>query len=990
VGLTQEQLAQQVSCSTITLRKIEAEERRPSAQITQRLAEIFNIPPNDQASFLHFARGDWKSMPSAESEEAPWRLSSVALRSNLPASLTSLIGREQEIANVHEYLSNPSIRLVTLVGPPGIGKTRLSVEAAREMLSDFSDGVFFAALAPLEDPNLVAPTISQTLGFVEVQNRVPLERLKDGIGEKQMLIVLDNCEHLIEEVASVASDLLLSCPHLKILTTSREALRVPGEWLYSVPSLNIPKVNTSIDMDVVSQFSALTLFAERARAVRSDFTLSANNIQTIANICAQLDGLPLAIELIAARIRLMSPQALLERLSGQFTLYADGVRAVSTRQKTLHNAIAWSHDLLPDKEQVLFRRLSVFMGGWISEEATAICSDEGLKANEVPDLLMHLVDKSLIIVHEQDGEERYHTLETIRQYAREKLWVADEGELMRQRHLAYFVDLAERAEPYLRAFDMVMWLDRLEVELDNIRVALGWALENDIESQLRLASALLRFWHIRSHKSEGIDWLERGLSIERSERGDQPLSPEHAMIRGKALNAAGFLWAMLGNREKTRTLSEEALALFRELGSKGRLGMAYALWNLAEAAIYQDGPKQAKILIEESLTLLRKIGDKFGMAQCLDLLDWLKEIEGDSDQVKALLQENLALRKEIGDKDGLANVIARLGRMAFLQGDLSRSVTIYEESLALYHEVGNDWSGSYVLADLALVFQAQGDYGKATQILEEALVLARDLGDKYSGNQFLYRLGGVAQSQGDYERATRMYEESLILAREIGEPHTIANNLQALGNIALSQGDYSQASRQFEAELSLAQEKKIDWINAFALSRLGRVAWAQGDFELASKRLEEALTVGREVGAKNNMSYTLYHLARVSQSQKDYASAHAHYVESLAIARELGYRDGIASNLEGLATLSVAQSYMEDSPLSLEKLRRATRLFGAAEILYPSLHLEMSAAERAEHDQAVAAARAALGEEVFAAAWAEGRAMTKEQAITYALEKTDE
>ena len=973
-GWTQEQLALQISCSTSALKKFEAEERRPSAQIVERLAEIFNILPNEHTSFLRYARGDWKYAPGESREEAPWHISTVATRSHLPASLTSLIGREQDITAVREYLENINIRLVTLIGPPGIGKTRLSVEMARAELSDFPDGVFFIALAPLEDPNLVAPTIIQTLGFVEATDQSPLKRLENGIGDKQMLIVLDNVEHLIEGTATLVSELLSACPHLKILATSREALRVPGEWLYPVPALRIPTDAQlqSIEMKEISSFAALSLFAERARAVRSDFVLNADNIESVTNICTQLDGLPLAIELIAARVRLISPQALLERLSGQFTLYADGMRAVSARQKTLHGAIAWSSDLLSLEEQKLFARLSVFAGGFTLEAAESIFA-RTVRDKSVADLIASLLDKSLLQrTFDVRSEPRFNMLVTIRQFALERLRQMSEEAEIRNWHLKYFVDLAERAEPNLRAFDMVMWLNRLKVELDNIRAASGWALESDIQAELRLASALLWFWHIRSYKNEGIDWLERGLSIEATERGGQPLTPDRAMIRGKALNVAGFLLTMLEIFDKSMALSEESLAVFRELGSRGRLGIAYALLNLADAARYQRDPRQAKVLVEESLTLLREAGDKFGIAQCLDILAGMGGSEGDFDRAKALLEENLALRKEIGDKDGIANVLMGLGRNTFLQGDLSRSVTLYEESLAVFREVGNERARSFILADLARVAQAQGDDGKATQILEEALTLGRNLGDEFPISQWLHGLGEVAQSQGNYERATQMYEEALIHAREVGDSDMIARNLTALGNVALAQGDYRQATKHFEAELSIGNST-----SAFALSGLGRVAWAQGDFELASKMLEEALTIIREAGNKIGISFVLYCVGRVIQSQRDYASARAHYLESLAMVRDLVYRVGIAFNLEALATLSVAQSHME----------RATRLFGTAEILYPPLRFEISAAERAEHERALAIARARLGEAAFAAAWDEGRAMTMEQAIAYALEE---
>src|SRR5918993_1555675 len=420
LDLTREALADRVGCSVSTIRKLEDEERHPSAQIAELLAEIFKIPTTERPAFLRFARGDWRSAPNLGNEEAPWRVSTPEIpqhpRSNLPATFTSLIGRDNDIAAVHDYLTHPDIRLVTLIGAPGIGKTRLSIASASKSLAEFSDGVFYVALAPLDQPSLIPSAISQTLGYIEKNNLSPEERLVEGIANKRMLLVLDNCEHLIEDVARFASSLLSGCSRLKILTTSREALQIPGEWLYSVPALDIPKEYSIVDVETISAFPALVLFAERARAARSDF------------------------ELIAARAKTFSIEQIAARLDARFALLTSGSRIAPSRQQTLRATLDWSYELLTETERELFRQLSVFAGGFTLEALESVAL---LDSNpSILDALSRLVDKPLLLVEQQD-QARYRFLEPIRQYARDKLKETRESNLIQDRHLKYYLRIAE-------------------------------------------------------------------------------------------------------------------------------------------------------------------------------------------------------------------------------------------------------------------------------------------------------------------------------------------------------------------------------------------------------------------------------------------------------------------------------------------------------------------------------------------------------------------
>lgn len=858
---------------------------------------------------------------------------------NLPLQLTSFVGREKEILQVKRLLLGD--RFVTLTGPGGTGKTRLALHIAAELLELFPDGVWLVELASLSDSTLVPQTVAAGLGIRDSSGRPVITLLTDYLRNKELLLILDNCEHLLSACAQLVTTLLQACPHLCILATSREALDIPGEVPFRVPSLSIPDARQLPPLPLLTQYEAMQLFVERAEIIQPGFALTDSNAPAIAQICQRLDGIPLAIELAVARVKVMPVEQVTARLDNRFRLLTGGSRTALPRHQTLRALIDWSYDLLSEAERTLFRRLSVFAGGWTLEAAEAICAGEGLEHYEVMDLLTQLVNKSLVIADsETEAQARYRLLETIRQYARERLLEAGGGEEVRDRHLDYYLKFAERSEPELRGPEQVVWLDRLEKEVDNIRAALEWSLDVDVEAGLRMASALLWFWHIRSGKSEGIDWLERALSAEVKERDDALLSPARAMIRGKALNAVGSLMIMHGNAERARELSEESLRLHQELGPSGRQGAAHALWNLAQGTSYHEDLEQAETLAEKSLALFREVGDKFWVAQCLDHLGSYALIRGDFIQAKQILEEDLALRREIGDKDGVAWAHSLLGNVALWKGDYEQAWALYMESQNTFREIGNKWAVSMALSGMGGVMLAQGKFERAAKLYEEALAYGRDMGDQNTIAGRRYDLARVAWSRGDYEQADKMYGETLTIVRKVNNKGAIAGTLYDLGS----------------------------------------VAWARGDLELAAKRYEESIAIGHEIEGQFTVGYALNGLGKVAYSRGDYDTAHSLYKEALKMFQETGNHWNIAYSLEALIALEVVEQH----------LKRAARLFGATETFYSQLRFLMSPLERDNHERDMAATRAALGEEVFSALWAEGSAMTIEQAVAYALNEQND
>lgn len=782
-GYTQEELAEQVGCSGATIRKIEAGERRPSRQMAELLAQYLEVPAGEREAFLRLARIEARSAESAEpdgaSEPQAARRSQAqpAPLAHLPVPLTPLIGREGAVASVRERVLRADTRLLTLVGPPGIGKTRLALQVGEEVAREFEDGVYFVGLATIGDPALVPTAIATALGLKEEGNR-PLEaQLAAELRGRRTLLILDNFEQVVN-AASLVTELLGASPQLKVLATSREALHVRGEKQFPVPPLAVPTAKQKAGLQALVEYPSIALFVERAQAVSPSFELTEENAEAVSELCARLDGLPLAIELVAARSKLLPPKALLARLGNRLTLLTGGPRDLPARHQTLRDAIGWSYDLLDAGEQRLFARLGVFAGGCTLAAVEAVCNATGDAEIDPLCGVESLLDKSLLREESARGESRFTMLETIRDYALERLAAGGEAEAERRLHAEYYLALAETAEPFLTGGEQQEWLDRLEVEHGNLRAALEWSrtAEEGAEIGLSLAGALFWFWRIRTHLSEGRGAVEAALA-----RGG-----EQTLARAKALYcAAGLAWAQ-GDQGAARAFVEESLQIRRELGD--RRGVAYSLNALGQVAAGQGDPSAAEIL-RESLQILREVDDPSGTALSLISLADALSNAGDDEAARPLYEEGLALFRALGDERGLAYSLSRLGQAAYAQGEYARAVELIEESLGLERRHGDRWATAYVLNTLGEATQELGNLDRAAAHFEESLQISRELGDKSGMATSLGRLGRLDLLRGDPERAATLLRESLELQQELGDEEGVASTLLSLAEVVEASGE---------------------------------------------------------------------------------------------------------------------------------------------------------------------------------------------------------
>jgi predicted ATPase/class 3 adenylate cyclase len=886
-----------------------------------------------------------------------------SLPNNLPQQLTSFVGREREMAEVKRLLG--STRLLTLIGAGGTGKTRLSLQAAAEVMEEYPDGAWLVELAPLSDPELVPQAVAIVLSVREEPGVSLIQTLVEHLKPRRLLLILDNCEHLLSACARLVETLLRQCPHLTILSSSREGLRMAGESLFRVPSLSLPdprqfaRGGTPI-IASFAQYEAVRLFIDRATAVQPGFTVTNSNAPAVAEVCHQLDGIPLAIELAAARVRALSVEQIAARLDDRFRLLTGGSRTALPRQQTLRALIDWSYDLLSEPERVLLRRLSVFAGGWSLEGAEAVSAGEDVETWEVLDFLTGLVDKSLVLYEEPGsarpgraggaeggtgelrfgGEAdssggqapgtpavgvgrvppegragtraagggpdpgRYRLLETVRQYALDRLAECGEGETTSRRHLDYYTGIAQQIERGLCVDEeRQAWLDHCEQERANIRAALEWSQSTDAagEAGLRLATVVGSFWSQLGHFYEGRHWLEAILA--RNPDAPVPLR-------------------------------------------------ARALWGLGDLAFAQGDHGAAERFTAQSLRLYRECGDRIGTAETLFQLGFIARYRADYTTARSLWEESLAIEEELDRKTSILWLLDWMAKLARAQGDEPRALQFDERQRALLEQLPE---GKDAEVDAARLIS------RAKQVEAEPDPSARRL----------------------------LYDQAYALFRKWSDRGEIMGALETVAGMALNAGDYSQAQSLYEASLELARTLGNRGLAYFKFVWLGRVAYCQGDWITARDLAAKGLRIAQELGDKMGTARALQDLGRVAVKQGNPDDARLHLRESLELWRQTGMKWGITETLEGFVYLEAAQARAASPASQRSGLVRTARLMGAAERLREIIGIPQFAYERPGYEQEISAVRAALGDESFAAAWSEGHAMPEDGAIEYALQGDD-
>lgn len=711
--------------------------------------------------------------------------SDAARMTNLPRPVTSFVGREKEMQQLQALVTASRSRdnhasLITLLGAGGSGKTRLALQVGRALMDEFPDGVWWVDLSALTEPNLVPQQVAQALGVPENPHQPPHETLVEFLRAKQLLLMLDNCEHIVSACAQLAAALLNGCPQLQILATSREPLQIDGEFHYQVPTLTAPRPSELSLANLLLEYESVRLFVERAGTVNPRFVLNDANAAAVARICQRLDGIPLALELAAARVQVLSPAEIAARLDDRFNLLTRGSRVALPRQQTLRALIDWSYNLLSPDERVLFARLSIFKGGFTMEAAEQVCGALPLSPQGIFSTLAQLVSKSLVFMQATEDASRYEMLETIHEYAREKLGAAETDEAS-ARHYVYFVHLAETAEPQLRGPEQMTWSERLEEEHANLRAALDWALaQDDANLALRLAGALHLFWARHSHVSEAQDWYKIVLAKSHAHN--------NALYLAKAYSGAGSVAGLQGDFAQVSSLHSQALDYFQQVGDQ--FGVAFSLHNLAWQKIMEAEFDRAQVMAERALAAARVGNSQWVASRALNILAWIFESQGDNDAAMQCYQEALALAQANEDPGTLILVLHNLGCIESRRGNYPRAAALLAESLQLAQAMRTNTTIVATLAEQGLLFIRQGDYAAAVEVCRRSARLALEFSFKEYLARALEWLGAGFGYQNRPDRAAQLWGVAAALRERIGAPLDL-----------VYRGDYDRAVAAVQQQL---------------------------------------------------------------------------------------------------------------------------------------------------------------------------------------------
>ncbi len=862
--LTQWVLADRADCSFSTICKLETGGRRPSRQMAICLMNVLKVPDEDRPAILEVARSrpDINEAGALSRSSASYkakRASQARNRgesrpdagSNLPNPRTTFIGRDDEVAALQTLLGKDSVRLVTLLGPPGIGKTRLSLQLARSVGMGSAYEVAFVFLSPITDPRAVMPEVATALGINQSPGSSVLDSLKAYLSDKHLLLVLDNFEHVIAARNDLGA-LLDACRHLKIMVTSRIALDLYGEHLFCVSGLSVPALEDEVTLEQASGYTAIALFEQRACAADAGFRLDEENVPLVAEICRKLDGLPLAIELAAARSKILTPKEILSRLAHRFELLASGPSDLPSRQRSLRGAIDWSYDLLDENERRLFQWMSVFVGAATLDAIESICdwaANECREPRPVLEMVSSLLNKSLIHKLENDfGEARYYLLWTIREYAQERLTESGEEYPAKEKRAFYYANLVDRSEPHLLSGGRDPWLRRLDAEHAHILETLTWCREHPehIETGLRMAGVLAWYWGHRGHFNEAVSRLTNLLAA-----ADEVGMKRENYYRVKALSALGKYSLILFDYDALQSQLSEAVELWRIIGDKERL--AYAMADLGAGLGHEKLSAEGKLLVEEAVSIFEAEDDQCGLAYSLTWLADMHEIEHEWESAKKVYERALHINRELGDSWQSAHNLAALGYLALRDADYKAARAYYGEALAVYRSVNDRWHMAAAQRGMGDVELMEGRLNLAASFYEESLRLYRLHSDRLRTAIMLRCLGYVELQKGHYSTAATNFSESLDALHAIGHKPSVLICLAAFASLGVAQGHFVCAAR-LSALVEESREQLTAAMSAITLTFFDRDV-AQARHEMGEDAFQTAYAEGRRMSIEQAIAH---------------------------------------------------------------------------------------------------------------------------------------